>query len=527
MPPRPAPTDVEIETLRSLVANTPAILYRAEWGEDARLLFVGGDLEASCGYTPEYFLEGGVGSFLTLLHPDDHERFAHAMEKTIETREGRTLEYRIRRRDGEIRWVSDRVRPVFGAGGAFMYHEGVCVDVTAQRRAEAELRESQALVQGLLDHTDAVVYVKDHEGRYVVVNKRWSEVVGLSEEESLGRSDHELFPKEVADEFTATDNEVRREKRLVTREESPDEGVDGRVFRSSKFLLKGFDHTDRDYVAGVSYDVTAMRRAEAQLKSAYGRMKRDLESAGRVQRALLPEALPEVDGYEFGWEYRPCDELGGDSLDIYRVDERTIALYVLDVSGHGVPASLLAITATRSLAPRTDRSSLVLEPGWNEGEHRAVGPGEVVRRLNAMNQMDPARNPHFVTMIYALLDTTTGVVRYACAGHPGPIVVRADGSVRSVDGGSPPVGVMPDQVYQELTLTLEPGDRLFLHSDGLNEQRNVEGEEFGRERLRGILASSEGACSAIERGVGAVAEWATEQERIGDDLSLVGVARLR
>lgn len=263
-----------------------------------------------------------------------------------------------------------------------------------------------------------------------------------------------------------------------------------------------------------------------QLAQANNRMKSDLEAAGRVQQALLPRSLPDCDGYDFGWAYRPCDELGGDALDIFKIDDDTAGFYLLDVSGHGVPASLLAVTATRSLQPRPDRSSIVLEPGWDPGSAKIVPPGEVVRRLNIMNPMDGDRNPHFITMIYGLLELSTGKIRYACAGHPGPILVTSEGAPRIVDGGSPPVGLMPDMEFEELELQLNVGDRIYIHSDGLNEQRDRNGHEFGRERLRDSLASSSDiAMKSAESAIVCINTW-SGPEVIGDDLSILAIRRI-
>lgn len=263
-----------------------------------------------------------------------------------------------------------------------------------------------------------------------------------------------------------------------------------------------------------------------ELQEAAGRIRKDLDAAAKVQRGLLPKAEPECQGYSFSWQYYPCTALGGDALDIYRIDDEHVAFYLLDVSGHGVPAALLAVTASRSLAPRADRSSLVVEPGWDSGSFRAVPPAEVLRRINLVFPMDPG-NPQYLTMIYGLLRVSTGEVRYACGGHPGPILVRRDGTAESLDpaGGSRPVGMFADTAYEEKSLALEPGDRLFLHSDGLYEQTNGEDEDFGRQRLRELLARPADEFGDVLRGaVDAVRNWNGEQE-VDDDLSVLGVAR--
>ena len=103
-----------------------------------------------------------------------------------------------------------------------------------------------------------------------------------------------------------------------------------------------------------------IERQNQDLFRANQRMKRDLDAAARVQQTLLPEGCPEIQGLNFAWTYRPCDELAGDALNIVRINDDLIALYLLDVSGHGVPAALLSVTATRSLHPRAG----VRLPSW-------------------------------------------------------------------------------------------------------------------------------------------------------------------
>ena len=171
-------------------------------------------------------------------------------------------------------------------------------------------------------------------------------------------------------------------------------------------------------------------RQNQDLSRANQRMKRDLDAAARVQRTLLPEGFPEIQGLNFAWSYRPCDELAGDALNIVRINDDLIALYLLDVSGHGVPAALLSVTATRSLHPRAGgAASLVAGPGANPD---AVDPAQVASRLNALYPM-ASNGDHYFTMIYGLLDVRTRRLRFTVAGHPAPILVREGSRPKRLD----------------------------------------------------------------------------------------------
>ena len=158
-----------------------------------------------------------------------------------------------------------------------------------------------------------------------------------------------------------------------------------------------------------------MREAMALTQRANERMRRDLQAAARVQKAFLPEAFPSFDHASAAWIYRPCAELGGDSLNVFPLGDSLIGMYVLDVSGHGVPASLLSVALSRVLTPRRDVACIFTSAGSS-----VVSPAEVASRLNHMFLTD-SEAKQFFTLTYGVLDTKRHQFRYVCAGHPAPI----------------------------------------------------------------------------------------------------------
>jgi serine phosphatase RsbU (regulator of sigma subunit) len=288
-----------------------------------------------------------------------------------------------------------------------------------------------------------------------------------------------------------------------------------------------------DFMGGFSRAFNSMTQ---QLKEAFAkidqqnqdlahanqRMKRDLDAAARVQRTLLPDHLPQVPGLSFAWSYRPCDELAGDALNIVRINDDLIGVYLLDVSGHGVPAALLSVTATRSLHPHAaGLPSVVTGAGINP---EAVSPAEVAARLNALYPMD-SNGDHYFTMIYGLLDIHTRQLRLTVAGHPGPIVVPTGGPARRINVPGFPIGMIPGVDYEESVIDLRPGDRLFLHSDGVTEEVNAQREEFGDERL--LSAITEGQLltlsATVESLVRTVVAWRGD-EHLRDDVSILAIS---
>ncbi len=230
----------------------------------------------------------------------------------------------------------------------------------------------------------------------------------------------------------------------------------------------------------------SLSRKNRELEAINQRMKMDLESAAKVQQSLLPSELPEHDRARFAWRYRPCDELAGDCLNVFAFDDRYIGLYVVDVSGHGVSASLLAVTISHNLR-LGGGLSLLTSPSDQAPGFSITSPAEVAGRLNALYTMESPARLYF-TLLYGILDTETGEFRFVSAGNPGPILAHADGRVESFDVPGVPIGLLPDSTYEDTLIQLRAGDRLCLHSDGLSEERNQDGEVLGGERMHDLIS---------------------------------------
>ncbi|MEW6251936.1 MAG: SpoIIE family protein phosphatase [Planctomycetota bacterium] len=263
-------------------------------------------------------------------------------------------------------------------------------------------------------------------------------------------------------------------------------------------------------------------RQNQELAAANQRMKRDLDAAARVQHTLLPDHLPEVAGLQFAWAYRPCDELAGDALNIVRINDGLIGVYLLDVSGHGVPAALLSVTVTRSLHPRAAGIASVV--AGSGPDPPAVDPAEVAARLNALYPMT-SNGDHYFTMIYGLLEVHTRRFRFTVAGHPGPILVPAGGPPQRLHISGFAIGMVEGIAYDESVLELQPGDRLYLHSDGLTEEVNAQQEEFGDARLLSALAERRtcGLSDTVDALVQRVVAW-RGAEHLRDDVSILAIA---
>jgi len=266
-----------------------------------------------------------------------------------------------------------------------------------------------------------------------------------------------------------------------------------------------------------------LAEANTRLGEANAGMKNDLEAAAEIQKAFLPAELPSASGARFAWRYEPCDELAGDTLNIIQLDEKHVGLMVLDVSGHGVPAALLSVTLSRTLSPSLDGTSVLKKPAPAPEGYRIVPPSEVAAELNRRFAWQESTDQYF-TLLYGILGIETGELRFVCAGHPSPIHVPREAEPTYVKASGFPIGVLEDADFEEQFMQLEPGDRLYLYSDGIPEADNASHELFGEDRLVAALRDSrdedlEGSvCSLLQR----LGEW-RGRVPMSDDISLIAV----
>lgn len=228
-----------------------------------------------------------------------------------------------------------------------------------------------------------------------------------------------------------------------------------------------------------------LQTANAEISAVNQRMKRDLVAAAKIQHAFLPAVLPDLPGIHFAWDYRPCEELAGDTLSVMQLDPEHVALSVVDVSGHGVSAALLSVTLSRLLSGMPDASSLLRQRLKSAPWYRPVPPAEVAAQLNRQFPWDP-RTEQYFTILYGTLNVKTHEVRFVSAGHPGPVYLPHHAPPMMLEVAGFPIGLGEAQ-YDEQSVSLKPGDRLYLYSDGITDAMNSSDAQFGTERLLGTL----------------------------------------
>jgi hypothetical protein len=200
-------------------------------------------------------------------------------------------------------------------------------------------------------------------------------------------------------------------------------------------------------------------------------INKELEIARRIQSSTLPQSVPTLRGLEITARYVPMSAVAGDFYDFLSVDEKRLGILVADVTGHGVPAALIASMLKVAFAGQ------------------ATHAHDPVRVLTGLNRSLCGKfEEHFVTAAYLFVDLEKGLLHYSAAGHPALMLASgAVGNVREIEENGLMLGMFPEAAYSSVEIRVSPGDRCLLYTDGLFEAKNAAQEEFGKARCKEFL----------------------------------------
>jgi serine phosphatase RsbU (regulator of sigma subunit) len=281
------------------------------------------------------------------------------------------------------------------------------------------------------------------------------------------------------------------------------------------FLVGAVDYVHKPFSAAVMkarvHTHIVLREMREKLAKQLSAIQKELETARLIQHSILPETMPQIDGLDIAARYVPMASVAGDFYDFIEVDNKHAGILIADVSGHGMPAALIASMLKIALAA--------------ERAH-ADDPARVLKGLN--QTLCGKFQHHYVTAAYVFVDMDKRTLRYGGAGHP-PLLMwgAASPGVRDVIENGLFLGKFDFATYSSVEVPLAPGDRALLYTDGISEANNPEGAEFGTERLRQFLETEkDGSANQLADGLlDELARWSArgEGEDLDDDITMVTV----
>ena len=271
-----------------------------------------------------------------------------------------------------------------------------------------------------------------------------------------------------------------------------------------------------------------LKQLNQELLDKQKRINADLASAAQIQKSLLPRKIDSAANLAIAWKFEPCEHTGGDIFNMFQLDDEHWALYMLDVSGHGVQAAMITVSVAQFLQPNSGHLHRSNLDGSTSSPHLKT-PAEVLTALD--DEFPFERFNNFFTITYMIINTRTGHLNYSNAGHPHSILMRGDGNLELLTKGGPAIGMgdfhllsgQPER-FKEGCPQLHPGNRLFIYTDGIIEHQRSDGEFFGIDRFCKELQALESKSidEMIEQSIDALLHFGNNAKP-EDDITLLGL----
>ncbi|WP_024832555.1 SpoIIE family protein phosphatase [Ruminiclostridium josui] len=312
-------------------------------------------------------------------------------------------------------------------------------------------------IEDIIDGMQDWVRVIDKDGTVLFVNKPMREGLGY---DAVGRKCFEVLGRS-----SPCPNCISslRGKNLPS---SKEETINGRVFSVTSSPLKSFQSNNVEAVIEVLHDITELKALSQELERQNEQLREDLSIARKLQCSLLPKQQFVGEKISFSYVYKPCEMIGGDFLDIFEIDEDHVGIYIADVSGHGVAASML----TMFLRAAIDKSSL--------------SPSKVLTQLYQEFNKNGFEDELYISVFYGIINISDYSFCYSNAGlNVPPILFSGDDFKLLRTKGIPISNWVDNPEYTEVTQKLNPKDRLLFYTDGIIEIKNKSSEQFGEDRI--------------------------------------------
>ncbi|HBZ56285.1 MAG TPA: hypothetical protein DEO88_12835 [Syntrophobacteraceae bacterium] len=394
----------------------------------------------------------------------------------------------------------------------------------------SELKESNDFLNVLLDHITSAVFISDKHMRIHSVNNALQTLFYKDENQLIGN----LYGNAVGCAFAILEGKpcgstshcsecllrsslfrTFTEKIPTYRETIKREFyIDGKsVLKYLRYSTKYIKYHGAEMVLIIVDDITEIETQRVKLTE-------DLHAAAEIQRSLLPILSNDTDSFQVAWQFLPCQEIGGDIFNLVQLDQDHWGIYMLDVSGHGVPSAMMVVSIAQELQPYAGH--VVKDPGRPVLSGNIASPAEVLQALDLEYPLE--RFNHYFTISYLVFNTKTGQLRYSSAGHPRPVILRSSGEIEELEEGGTVIGMDGIAPFREGERQLQRGDRLFLYTDGITEYENREGEFFGKGRLYQELDSlrREPLDNLVRKVIASLQRFGQHREP-QDDISLLGL----
>ncbi len=515
----------------SMVSNIPGVIYRCLLDEHWTMIYISNEVERLGGYPASDYLNNSVRTFTDIIHPEDVEYIANYVQNQIDKKESYLIDYRIIRKNGDIRWVRDEGLALFSDDGSVGWLDGVIFDITKQKELEFEIQEQKDFVQILLDSQEQIIITTD--GKILLtVNETFLDFFAVDTVKDFTDSYNaqcidEIFNTHAPEGYlqinmgreTWIDYVISRSfgethKAMISI------GNSNFIFSVTATKLPG----NKGIKSAVFTNITEMENAKIQIETINKHTRESIEYASLIQGALIPnnEVLKNYfQDYFAIWQ--PKDIVGGDIYLFEELREDECLMMLIDCTGHGVPGAFVTMLVkaieSQIIAKINNDINIDVSPAWILKYFN-----KTMKKLLQQENKDSISNAGFDGgIIY--YNKKENILKFA--GAETSLFYIEDTQIKTIKGNRHSVGYKKSDVnyeFKEHILSVKQGTQFYLTTDGYIDQNGgIKGFPFSKRRFTNLINEYAGKPMKNQREVllARLAEYQGNEER-NDDVTLVG-----
>lgn len=429
-----------------------------------------------------------------------------------------------RKKDGSLYYEEEIITPVTNQKGDLTNFIAIKQDISDRKKFETMLVEREARIKAILESAADAIVVIDEHGIISSFNDATLQMFDYKYEELLGQNVNILMPEphqSAHDGYIRSHLQTKKRNIIGSTRELKARRKDGTLFPIELSLSEA--PLEKGYLfSGFIRDISTRKAAQEVLAQAHSDLVAqqqlitdDLQAAAGIQSSLLPNSQPESVYLKAAWKFRPSQYVGGDIFNFFQIDQDNFAAYVVDVSGHGVPSALIAVSVYQTLSQHTSR---IMRGGKDQ-----VSPAQILYFLE--KEFPIERFDNFFTIFFMTVNLPTATLCYSSAGHPPALLLRKGKTPKTLDAGGMIIGAGALIPFEEDSFQLEDGDKIILYTDGTYEYQNDREQFYGLDRLIESMGKldQEDTISGTVRGIFEDIMAFGSHSLPQDDISILGI----